>query len=63
MPSDFKENVPQDLGRINVGDPLELAYFSKKFNESPEKLRQLVAQHGVTVHEIERALGKKGSLL
>jgi hypothetical protein len=63
MPNDSKDRVPQDLARINVDEPLELAYWSRKFSESPQKLRQLVAQHGLMVSEIARALGKNESLI
>jgi hypothetical protein len=63
MPNESKDQVPQDLARINVGDPLELAYWSRKFSESPDKLRQLVLQHGLMVSEIEQALGRNASLI
>jgi hypothetical protein len=49
---------PQDRARINVHEPYELQYWSKELGVTPDRLRQLVAQHGVSSATIRRVLGK-----
>lgn len=42
----------------NVHEPYELQYWCKELGVTPERLKQLVAQHGVMVATIRRVLGK-----
>jgi hypothetical protein len=55
---DRTKRGPADRSRINVHEPYEVEYWTKKFGITEARLRQLVTQHGVMVADIERALGK-----
>lgn len=58
MADDKTNRGPQDRARINVHEPYELQYWSKELGVTPDRLRQLVAQHGVSSATIRRVLGK-----
>ena len=59
MSDDKTNRGPQDRSRINVHEPYELEYWTKEFGVSAERLKQLVATHGVSADKIRQALGKK----
>jgi hypothetical protein len=52
---------PQDSSRINVNEDYELQYWSKKFNVSADRLREVVRQVGVSANAVEQHLkGNQG---
>ena len=58
MADDLTNRGPADRSRINVHEPWELKYWCKEFGVTPERLKELVQQHGVSVARIRQALGK-----
>jgi hypothetical protein len=56
MADDLRERGPQDRSRINVNEPWELKYWSKKLGLTPERLKEVVRQVGVRVEDVERYL-------
>jgi len=58
MSDDKNNRGPQDRSRINVNEPYEVEYWSKAFNISPDRLRQLVQQHGVSADAVRSAAAK-----
>jgi hypothetical protein len=58
MSDDKTNRGPADRARINVHEPYEVEYWSKELGVSPERLRELVAKHGVVAADLRKALGK-----
>jgi hypothetical protein len=58
MADDLHNRGPQDRSRINVHEPWELNWGTKEPGVSEERLRALVAQHGVSAAKIRQILGK-----
>ncbi len=58
MPDDKGKTGPEDDQRINVNQDYELRDWSQKLNVTPERLKELVRQHGPMVKDVRRALGK-----
>ena len=53
MPHDPRKHGSGDRTRINVHEPYELDYWSKKFGISHDRLKELLKEHGVMVRDIE----------
>ena len=49
---------PRDRSRINVNQPHELQYWSRKFGVTEQELRSAVEKAGPMVHSVQRHLGK-----
>jgi len=58
MADDKAIRGPADRLRINVNEEYEVRYWTRELSISEERLRALVAKHGVMVSDIRRALGK-----
>ncbi|MGI9102546.1 MAG: DUF3606 domain-containing protein [Terriglobales bacterium] len=58
MADDLTNRGPADRARINVNEPWELSWWSKELGVTPEQLKQLVRQHGVSAATIRQVLGK-----
>jgi len=58
MADDKSNRGPADRARVNVHESYEVEYWSKEFGVTPQRLRELVAKHGVMAADIRRALGK-----
>jgi hypothetical protein len=58
MADDKTIRGPADRLRINVNEDYEVRYWTRELSISEERLRALVAKHGVMVSDIRRALGK-----
>lgn len=56
MSDDTKNSGAQDRARINVNEPYELSYWSKKFGCTADELRAAVKQVGVMSADVERHL-------
>jgi hypothetical protein len=57
--SDAKLNRgPADRARINVNEDYEVAYWTKELGVSSDRLKELVAKHGVMATDVRKALGK-----
>jgi hypothetical protein len=59
MADDKTKTGKPDRDRINVDEPYELNYWSKKFDVTPERLRQAVKTSGPMAKNIAALLGKK----
>ncbi len=58
MSDDKTNRGPADRSRINIHEPYEVTYWCKEFGVSPDKLKELVGQLGVSVIAIRQALQK-----
>ena len=58
MSDDKSKRDYRDRDRINVNEPYELEYWTKEFGVSADRLKNLVAEHGVMVSDIRSALKK-----
>ena len=58
MPDDKTNRGPQDRARINIHEPYEVKYWTQALGVTPEQLRQLVQQHGVSADAVRQAIGK-----
>ena len=58
MADDKSNRGPADRARINIQEPYEVEYWSKELGVSPERLRELVAKHGVMAADVRKAAGK-----
>ncbi len=58
MADDPKEAGPADRTRINVEQPHELSYWSKKFGVAADKLRATVEKVGPMVEKVRADLRK-----
>jgi hypothetical protein len=58
MADDKSNRGPADRARINIHEAYEVEYWSKELGIIPDRLRELVGQHGVMAADIRKALGK-----
>jgi hypothetical protein len=56
------ETVPADRGTIDLDDPREVSWWSKRFGCSQEQLRRAVAQVGRSAAQVEQLLDGKDLL-
>jgi hypothetical protein len=56
MADDKTKKGLQDRVRINVNEPYEVEYWSKKFKVTPAKLKAAVREVGVSVKKVEAYL-------
>ncbi len=54
--------VPADRGLINLDDPREVSWWSKRFGCSPDQLRDAVDQVGPSAAQVEQLLDGKDIL-
>jgi hypothetical protein len=47
---------PADRARINVHENYEVQYWGKELGVTPDRLRELVARHGVIASDVREAL-------
>jgi hypothetical protein len=59
MADDRNSRGQQDRIRINVHEDYELRDWSKKFDVTPDQLRQAVDAVGVMAQEVAKHLGKR----
>ena len=58
MADDLQQRGPADRSRVNLNEPWEIEWWSKKWSISPERLRAAVAKVGVSVKKIAQHLDK-----
>jgi hypothetical protein len=58
MSDDKSNRGPADRVRINVNEDYEVAYWTKELGVSSDRLKDLVAKHGVMAADVRKALGK-----
>jgi hypothetical protein len=58
MPDAPRNRGPADRARINVNEPSELAYWTKRFGCTEQQLKEAVEHVGVKVADVRRYLGK-----
>jgi Protein of unknown function (DUF3606) len=56
MAYDKTNRAPADRDRINVNEDYELSYWTMELAVTPERLRELVKEHGVMAADIRKAL-------
>lgn len=58
MADDKSKRGAADRDRINVHEKYEMEYWTKVLGVTPERLKELVAKHGVMAADVRKALGK-----
>lgn len=58
MADNLNERGPQDRSRVNVNEPWELQYWSRKFGVSEEQLKEAVKAAGPSADAVGKHLGK-----
>ncbi|MCW4589334.1 DUF3606 domain-containing protein [Gluconacetobacter entanii] len=58
MSDDKTKKRPKDASEINVHEPYEVAYWTKKFDVSAAELRDAVNAVGVSAAKVAKHLGK-----
>lgn len=58
MPDNKKIPGPEDRERINVNQPYEVRDWAKKFDVTPDRIRDSVKRVGDRVKDVKRDLGK-----
>jgi hypothetical protein len=58
MADDTTKRSPQDAARVNVNERHEVAYWTKKWGVTEEKLKEAVTRVGVMVKDVAKHLGK-----
>ncbi len=58
MSDDLTKRRPQDASKINIHEPYEVEYWTKKFGVSKAKLEAAVAAVGVSAAKVEEYLKK-----
>jgi len=53
------ETVPADRGLVDLDDPREVIWWSKRFGCSPQQLREAVAEVGHSAAQVEQLLDGK----
>jgi hypothetical protein len=57
MPDDKTKTGGSDRSRINIHEDYELRDWAKKFNVTPEKLKEAVAKVGTSAEAVKKHLG------
>jgi hypothetical protein len=57
--ADTPDRGPEDGKRVNVNQPHEIAYWTKRFGCSEAQLRAAVKAVGVMVSDVERELKRR----
>jgi hypothetical protein len=57
------ETVPADRGLIDIDDPREIHWWSKRFGCNPEQLRHAVSEVGRSAAKVEQLLDGKEILV
>lgn len=58
MAEDFESDVTQLVQEVDINDPSQIRYWTKRWNVGEAELRKAVADVGTEVNEIRIALGK-----
>ena len=58
MADNLNERGPQDRSRVNVNEPWELQYWSRKFGVSEEQVKDAVKAAGTSADAVGKHLGK-----
>jgi CRISPR/Cas system-associated endonuclease Cas3-HD len=61
MADNLGERGMHDRSRINVNQPHEISYWSKKFGVSEAELRSAVEQVGPMADKVEQHLGRRAA--
>jgi hypothetical protein len=56
MADDTTKTRPQDAQRVNIQEDYEVAYWTKRFGTTPEKLNAAVKKVGVMADDVEAEL-------
>jgi hypothetical protein len=59
MADDLKHRGPPDPSKINVHEPWELEYWTKKFGVTADRLREAVKAVGTSVKAVTEHLRKR----
>ena len=56
MADNTTKTRPQDAQRVNIHEDYEVAYWTKRFRTTPEKLKAAVQKVGVMADDVEAEL-------
>jgi hypothetical protein len=56
---ELSKKGPQDSSRVNVHEPHELRYWTKRFGVTEEQLKKAVAKVGTSVKSVESELKRR----
>jgi hypothetical protein len=59
MPDNLKKRGPKDATRINIGEPYELSYWSKKLNVPKEKIITAVNAVGMMARDVKKYIANR----
>ena len=59
MADDLKNRGAQDRSRVNVNEPHEVRYWTKRWHVTRDQLAATVKKVGVSVKAVAQQLGKK----
>jgi hypothetical protein len=58
MSDDKTKRIPQDANKVNIHEPYEVEYWTKKWGVTKEKLQEAVKNVGVSSAAVAKYLGK-----
>lgn len=58
MSDDKTKRIPQDASKVNVHEPYEVEYWTKKWGVTETKLKEAVSKVGVSATAVAKYLGK-----
>lgn len=58
MSDDKTKRIPQDASKVNVHEPYEVEYWTKKWGVTETKLKEAVSKVGVSAAAVAKYLGK-----
>jgi hypothetical protein len=58
MSDDPSKRGPADATRVNIHEPYEVAYWTKRFGVTADQLKKCVQKVGVMVADVQKCLGK-----
>jgi hypothetical protein len=58
MADSVKDRGPRDRSRVNIHQEYEIRYWSRKFDVTPEQLKEAVQKVGVSARAVAEELGK-----
>jgi hypothetical protein len=58
MADDLTKKRPQDASKVNVHEPWEVEYWTKRLECTPQQLRDAVQKVGPSAEKVRKELGK-----
>ena len=58
MPDNKNKKAPQDANRVNIHEPYEVEYWTKKWGCTSQQLKDCVGKVGTSAAAVQKCLGK-----